>query len=115
MTFKGCIPNNTEQKTKSLQPNKEACGNHRAFLSFCDFWLMCWSTRRLASPSGDVEEAVGGQQHGLNPVEPISDIMSGSIHQRHIASQTVQELADTLVQAWEEIPQEGDHAGHTHN
>uniref|UniRef100_A0A803JSZ8 Transposase Tc1-like domain-containing protein n=1 Tax=Xenopus tropicalis TaxID=8364 RepID=A0A803JSZ8_XENTR len=39
----------------------------------------------------------------LNPIEHIWDIMSHSIHQRHI---TVQELADALVQVWEEIPQE---------
>lgn len=40
----------------------------------------------------------------LNPAEHIWDIMSRSIH--HIAPQTVQELADDLVQIWEEIPQE---------
>ncbi|KAI3351568.1 hypothetical protein L3Q82_020406, partial [Scortum barcoo] len=34
----------------------------------------------------------------LNPIEHIWDIMSRSIHQRHIAPQTVQELADALVQ-----------------
>ncbi|CDQ72020.1 unnamed protein product [Oncorhynchus mykiss] len=39
----------------------------------------------------------------LNPIE---HIMSRSIHQRHVAPQTVQELADALVQVWEEIPQE---------
>ena len=37
----------------------------------------------------------------LNPIEHIWDIMSRSIHQRHVAPQTVQELA-----VWEEIPQE---------
>ncbi|KAI3376969.1 hypothetical protein L3Q82_000209 [Scortum barcoo] len=42
----------------------------------------------------------------LNPIEHIWDIMSCSIHQRHVAPQTVQELADALVQVWEEIPQE---------
>uniref|UniRef100_A0AAZ3REL8 Tc1-like transposase DDE domain-containing protein n=1 Tax=Oncorhynchus tshawytscha TaxID=74940 RepID=A0AAZ3REL8_ONCTS len=42
----------------------------------------------------------------LNPIEYIWDIMSRSIHQRHDAPQTVQELADALVQVWEEIPQE---------
>ncbi|KAL0148167.1 hypothetical protein M9458_056488 [Cirrhinus mrigala] len=42
----------------------------------------------------------------LNPIEHIWDIMSCSIHQHHIAPQTVQELADALVQVWEEIPQE---------
>ncbi|CDQ59271.1 unnamed protein product [Oncorhynchus mykiss] len=42
----------------------------------------------------------------LNPIEHICDIMSRSIHQRHVAPQTVQELADALVQVWEEIPQE---------
>ncbi|CAJ0967223.1 unnamed protein product [Ranitomeya imitator] len=42
----------------------------------------------------------------LNPIEHIWDIMSHTIHQRHIAPQTVQELADALVQVWEEIPQE---------
>uniref|UniRef100_A0AAR2KIE9 Tc1-like transposase DDE domain-containing protein n=1 Tax=Pygocentrus nattereri TaxID=42514 RepID=A0AAR2KIE9_PYGNA len=43
----------------------------------------------------------------LNPIEHIWDIMSRSIHQRHVAPQTVQEqLADALVQVWEETPQE---------
>ena len=42
----------------------------------------------------------------LNPIEHIWDIMPRSIHQRHVAPQTVQELADALVQVWEEIPQE---------
>ena len=32
----------------------------------------------------------------LNPIEHIWDIMSRSIHQRHVAPQTVQELADAL-------------------
>ena len=41
----------------------------------------------------------------LNPIEHIWD-MSRAIHQRHVAPQTVQELADALVQVWEEIPQE---------
>ena len=40
----------------------------------------------------------------LNPIEHIWDIMS-----RSIAPQTVQELADALVQVWEEIPQETIH------
>ncbi|KAI4880825.1 hypothetical protein NFI96_000212, partial [Prochilodus magdalenae] len=34
-----------------------------------------------------------------NPIEHIWDIMSCSIHQRHIAPQNVQELADALVQS----------------
>uniref|UniRef100_A0A674F3R5 Tc1-like transposase DDE domain-containing protein n=1 Tax=Salmo trutta TaxID=8032 RepID=A0A674F3R5_SALTR len=42
----------------------------------------------------------------LNPIDHIWDIMSRSIHQRHVAPQTVQELADALVQVWEEIPQD---------
>uniref|UniRef100_A0A803J6Q4 Tc1-like transposase DDE domain-containing protein n=1 Tax=Xenopus tropicalis TaxID=8364 RepID=A0A803J6Q4_XENTR len=42
----------------------------------------------------------------LNPIEHIWDIMSRSIHQHHVAPQTVQELVDALVQVWEEIPQE---------
>uniref|UniRef100_A0AAZ3QUN9 Tc1-like transposase DDE domain-containing protein n=1 Tax=Oncorhynchus tshawytscha TaxID=74940 RepID=A0AAZ3QUN9_ONCTS len=42
----------------------------------------------------------------LNPIEHIWDVMSRSIHQRHVAPQTVQELVDALVQVWEEIPQE---------
>ncbi|CDQ71979.1 unnamed protein product [Oncorhynchus mykiss] len=42
----------------------------------------------------------------LNPIEHIWDIMSRSIHQRQVAPQTLQELADALVQVWEEIPQE---------
>uniref|UniRef100_A0A8C7UG71 Tc1-like transposase DDE domain-containing protein n=1 Tax=Oncorhynchus mykiss TaxID=8022 RepID=A0A8C7UG71_ONCMY len=41
----------------------------------------------------------------LNPIEHIWDIMSRSIHQRHVAPHTVQEMADALVQVWEEIPQ----------
>ena len=41
----------------------------------------------------------------LNPIEHICHIMSRSIHQQ-TAPQTVQELADALVQVWEEIPQE---------
>uniref|UniRef100_A0AAZ3S5R2 Tc1-like transposase DDE domain-containing protein n=1 Tax=Oncorhynchus tshawytscha TaxID=74940 RepID=A0AAZ3S5R2_ONCTS len=41
----------------------------------------------------------------LNPTVHIWDIMSRSIHQQ-TAPQTVQELADALVQVWEEIPQE---------
>uniref|UniRef100_A0AAZ3Q5H5 Transposase n=1 Tax=Oncorhynchus tshawytscha TaxID=74940 RepID=A0AAZ3Q5H5_ONCTS len=44
----------------------------------------------------------------LNPIEYIWD-MSRSIHQHHVAPQTVQELADALVQVWEEIPQETIH------
>ncbi|KAI3376192.1 hypothetical protein L3Q82_016384 [Scortum barcoo] len=36
----------------------------------------------------------------LNPIEHIWDIMSRSIHQRHVAPQTVQELADALVQVY---------------
>uniref|UniRef100_A0AAR2J4J7 AAA+ ATPase domain-containing protein n=1 Tax=Pygocentrus nattereri TaxID=42514 RepID=A0AAR2J4J7_PYGNA len=35
--------------------------------------------------------------------------MSRSIHQRHVVPQTVQELADAVVQVWEEIPQETIH------
>ncbi|CAJ0938384.1 unnamed protein product [Ranitomeya imitator] len=35
----------------------------------------------------------------LNPIEHIWDIMSRTIHQRHVAPQTVQELEDALVQA----------------
>ena len=42
----------------------------------------------------------------LNPIEHIWDLMSRSIHQRHVAPQTVQGLADALVQVWEKIPQE---------
>uniref|UniRef100_A0AAY4E941 Transposase Tc1-like domain-containing protein n=1 Tax=Denticeps clupeoides TaxID=299321 RepID=A0AAY4E941_9TELE len=38
-------------------------------------------------------------------LNPIWDIMSRSSHQCHPAPQTVQELADALVQVWEEIPQ----------
>lgn len=42
----------------------------------------------------------------LNPMEHLWDIMSRSIFHRHVAPQTVQELADALIQVWEEIPQE---------
>ncbi|CAJ0968010.1 unnamed protein product [Ranitomeya imitator] len=45
----------------------------------------------------------------VNPIDQIWDIMSRTIHQHHIAPQTVQELADALVQVWEEIPQETIH------
>ncbi|CAJ0961788.1 unnamed protein product [Ranitomeya imitator] len=38
----------------------------------------------------------------LNLIEHILDIMSRTIHQRHVAPQTVQELADALVQKEEE-------------
>ncbi|CAJ0954397.1 unnamed protein product [Ranitomeya imitator] len=39
----------------------------------------------------------------LNPIEHIWDIMSRSIHQRHVAPQTVQELTDALIHFWELI------------
>ncbi|CAJ0965655.1 unnamed protein product [Ranitomeya imitator] len=42
----------------------------------------------------------------LNPIEHIWGIISRTIHQYHVAPQTIQELADALVQVWEEIPQE---------
>ncbi|CDQ67678.1 unnamed protein product [Oncorhynchus mykiss] len=42
----------------------------------------------------------------LNPIEQIWNHMSRSIHQHHVAPHTVQDLADALVQVWEEIPQE---------
>ncbi|CAJ0963082.1 unnamed protein product [Ranitomeya imitator] len=42
----------------------------------------------------------------LNPLEHLWDIMSCTIHQCQVAPQTVQELADALVQVWEEMPQE---------
>ncbi|KAL6459133.1 hypothetical protein MHYP_G00326050 [Metynnis hypsauchen] len=42
----------------------------------------------------------------LNLIEHIWDIIFCSIHQRHVAPQTVQELADALVQVSEEIHQE---------
>lgn len=45
----------------------------------------------------------------LNPIELIRDIMSRSIHQRHVAPQTVQGFTDALVHIWEEIPQETIH------
>ncbi|KAI3359208.1 hypothetical protein L3Q82_002730 [Scortum barcoo] len=58
---------------------------------------MDWPARCLWSPD-------------LNPIEHMGhwDIMSRSIHQCHVAPQTVQELADALVQVWEEILS-GDH------
>ncbi|KAK5612332.1 hypothetical protein CRENBAI_013165 [Crenichthys baileyi] len=40
--------------------------------------------------------------------------MSRSIHQRHIAPQTVQGLADALVQVWVEIPQVSEEIFHSH-
>ena len=40
-----------------------------------------------------------------NPIDHIWDIMSQSIHQPHVAPQTVQKLVDALVQVWEEILQ----------
>ncbi|CAJ0936735.1 unnamed protein product [Ranitomeya imitator] len=39
-----------------------------------------------------------GHSPDLNPIEHIRDFMSRSIHQHHVASQTVQELVDALVQ-----------------
>ncbi|CAJ0936768.1 unnamed protein product [Ranitomeya imitator] len=36
----------------------------------------------------------------LNPIKHIWDIISHTIHQRHVAPQTVQELVDALVQVW---------------
>ena len=45
----------------------------------------------------------------LNPIEHLFDIMSCSIHRRHVTPQTVQELTDALIQVWEEIPQENIH------
>ena len=45
----------------------------------------------------------------LNPIKHIWDIVSRSIHQRHVEPQTVQELIDALIQVWEEIPQENIH------
>lgn len=42
----------------------------------------------------------------LNPLEHIWDLMSCSIHQRHVAPQNVQELIDALIQVWEGIPRE---------
>uniref|UniRef100_A0AAY4AUI7 Tc1-like transposase DDE domain-containing protein n=1 Tax=Denticeps clupeoides TaxID=299321 RepID=A0AAY4AUI7_9TELE len=44
----------------------------------------------------------------LNPIEHIWD-MSRSVHQRHVAPQTVPELADAVVLVWEEISQETIH------
>ncbi|CAJ0920486.1 unnamed protein product, partial [Ranitomeya imitator] len=46
------------------------------------------------------------QRDDLNPIEHIWDVMSRTIHQCHVAPQTIQDLADALVQVWEEIPQE---------
>ena len=53
-------------------------------------------------------DAMGWPAHSpdLNPIKHIWAIMSHSIHQRHVAPQTVQELTDALIQVWEEIPQE---------
>uniref|UniRef100_A0A8C5MHW0 Transposase n=1 Tax=Leptobrachium leishanense TaxID=445787 RepID=A0A8C5MHW0_9ANUR len=57
----------------------------------------------------------------LNPIEHIWDIMSRSIHQRHVAPQTVQELGDALTirhlirsmpRRCREVTQE--RGGHTH-
>ncbi|KAI3354262.1 hypothetical protein L3Q82_018793, partial [Scortum barcoo] len=39
----------------------------------------------------------------LNPIEHIWDIMSRSIHQCHVVPQTVQELADALVQVYVKV------------
>ncbi|KAI3355120.1 hypothetical protein L3Q82_017990, partial [Scortum barcoo] len=43
----------------------------------------------------------------LNPIEHLWDIMSHSIHQRHVAPQTVQELADALVQLCGDLASNG--------
>ncbi len=42
----------------------------------------------------------------LNPIENLWEVMYQSIQSRQIAPQTVQELTDTLIQVWEEIPQD---------
>ncbi|CAJ0958417.1 unnamed protein product [Ranitomeya imitator] len=42
----------------------------------------------------------------LNPVEHIWDIMSRSMNQHYVVPQADQELADALIQVWEEIHQE---------
>ncbi len=42
----------------------------------------------------------------LNPTEHLWDIMFRSIQWQQVAPQSVKELSDTLVQIWEEIPQD---------
>ncbi|KAI3368239.1 hypothetical protein L3Q82_007960 [Scortum barcoo] len=70
-------------------------------------WLECVSSSCKQDEGIDAMDWPA-RSPDLNPIEHIWDIMSRSIHQRHVAPQTVQELADAdaLVQVWEEIPQE---------
>ncbi|KAI3368553.1 hypothetical protein L3Q82_025565, partial [Scortum barcoo] len=68
-------------------------------------WLECISSSCKQDEGIDAMDWPA-RSPDLNPIEHIWDIMSRSIHQRHVAPQTVQELADALVQVWEEIPQE---------
>uniref|UniRef100_A0AAY5KE76 Tc1-like transposase DDE domain-containing protein n=1 Tax=Esox lucius TaxID=8010 RepID=A0AAY5KE76_ESOLU len=42
----------------------------------------------------------------LNPIESPWDIMYWCIQHRQVATQTLQEVTDTLIQVWEEIPQD---------
>ncbi|KAI3374244.1 hypothetical protein L3Q82_006094 [Scortum barcoo] len=59
-------------------------------------WLECVST--FLQDEGIDAMDWPARSPDLNPIEHIWDTMSRSIHQHHVAPQTVQELADALVQ-----------------
>ncbi|KAI3367247.1 hypothetical protein L3Q82_008299 [Scortum barcoo] len=74
--------------TSSSNARPHVAGVCQQFLQGERKALMLWTGPPAHSPD-------------LNPIEHIWDIMSRSIHQRHVAPQTVQELADALVQIYD--------------
>ena len=76
------------------------------FLLMHDMWLKCQQFMHDEGIDGTDWPA---RSPDLNPFEHIWDIMSRSIHQRHVGPQPVQELTDALIHVWEEIPQESSH------
>ncbi|KAL0195346.1 hypothetical protein M9458_008918, partial [Cirrhinus mrigala] len=79
-TYAGAVGPGFLLRQDSARPH--VAGVCQQFLQDKGIYAMDWPTR---SPD-------------LNPIEHIWDIMSRSIHQRHIGPQTVQELVDALVQ-----------------